>query len=149
MQVQDQSAVGPLSQAGCLDDMMALPCLQPLSRRGIFTKPPNPSIEGMPKRLRLLCTPHVTRWANARSGPHAQAVSLSRRSRFARLVRRQVRAGLLALPLAAPGLYAALYARTHSPLGFCTAFCLPPSSRPTLSVGQGRRGKFLLPHFTT
>ena len=26
---------------------------------------PNPSIEGMPKRLRLLCTPHVKRWAFA------------------------------------------------------------------------------------
>jgi hypothetical protein len=25
---------------------------------------PNPSIEGMPKRLRLLCTPHVKRWAS-------------------------------------------------------------------------------------
>jgi hypothetical protein len=25
------------------------------------TTPPNPSIEGMPKRLRLLCTPHVKR----------------------------------------------------------------------------------------
>jgi hypothetical protein len=32
--------------------MLSLP-LQPL--------PPNPSIEGMPKRLRLLCTPHVKR----------------------------------------------------------------------------------------
>jgi hypothetical protein len=29
---------------------------------GLGTKlPPNPSIEGMPKRLRLLCTPHVKR----------------------------------------------------------------------------------------
>jgi hypothetical protein len=27
----------------------------------IFQQPPNPSIEGMPKRLRLLCTPHVKR----------------------------------------------------------------------------------------
>ena len=25
---------------------------------------PNLSIEGMPKRLRLLCTPHVKRWAS-------------------------------------------------------------------------------------
>jgi RimJ/RimL family protein N-acetyltransferase len=32
--------------------MLSFP-LQPL--------PPNPSIEGMPKRLRLLCTPHVKR----------------------------------------------------------------------------------------
>jgi hypothetical protein len=24
----------------------------------------NPSIEGMPKRLRLLCIPHVKRWAS-------------------------------------------------------------------------------------
>ena len=110
---------------------------------------PNPSIEGMPKRLRLLCTPHVKRWANARSGPHAQAVSLSRRSRFARLARRHVRSGLLALPLAAIHLYAALYARTHSPLALGTGFCLPPSSRQTWFVGQRRRGKFLLPQFTT
>ena len=33
--------------------VMPLGLLQPL--------PPNPSIEGMPKRLRLLCTPHVKR----------------------------------------------------------------------------------------
>jgi hypothetical protein len=26
-----------------------------------YQKTPNPSIEGMPKRLRLLCTPHVKR----------------------------------------------------------------------------------------
>jgi hypothetical protein len=26
-----------------------------------FPETPNPSIEGMPKRLRLLCTPHVKR----------------------------------------------------------------------------------------
>jgi hypothetical protein len=28
---------------------------------GNSCKTPNPSIEGMPKRLRLLCTPHVKR----------------------------------------------------------------------------------------
>jgi hypothetical protein len=28
---------------------------------GAAKMPPNPSIEGMPKRLRLLCTPHVKR----------------------------------------------------------------------------------------
>ena len=32
-------------------------CARVLSRRTT----PNPSIEGMPKRLRLLCTPHVKR----------------------------------------------------------------------------------------
>ena len=31
------------------------------SRSGMRKMPSNPSIEGMPKRLRLLCTPHVKR----------------------------------------------------------------------------------------
>ena len=109
---------------------------------------PNPALKrtshGKPWSVRL-----AQRWANARSGPHAQAVSLSRRSRFARLARRHVRSGLLARPLAAHHLYAALYARTHSPLALGTGFCLPPSHRPAWSVGQGQRGKFLLPLFTT
>jgi hypothetical protein len=35
---------------------------------------PNPSIEGMPKRLRLLCTPHVKRYPSASGlGNHAPA----------------------------------------------------------------------------
>jgi len=38
----------------------------PVPRVGVTTEAfravrPNPSIEGMPKRLRLLCTPHVKR----------------------------------------------------------------------------------------
>ena len=33
-------------------------CLQ---GRAVGKATPNPSIEGMPKRLRLLCTPHVKR----------------------------------------------------------------------------------------
>ena len=109
---------------------------------------PNPAFErtahGKP-----WSTAQGERWVNSKSGPHAPAVSLSRRSRFARIARRQVRAGLLALPLAAIRLYAALYARSHSPLALGTGFCLPPSSRQTWFVGQGRRGKFLLPQFTT
>ena len=32
-----------------------------LQERVVVVQPPNPSIEGMPKRLRLLCTPHVKR----------------------------------------------------------------------------------------
>ena len=31
---------------------------------GPSTATPNPSVEGMAKRLRLLCTPHVKRWAS-------------------------------------------------------------------------------------
>jgi hypothetical protein len=36
----------------------------PLRMPRSSTVAPNPSIEGMPKRLRLLCTPHVKRWAS-------------------------------------------------------------------------------------
>ena len=32
-----------------------------VQERVVVVQPPNPSIEGMPKRLRLLCTPHVKR----------------------------------------------------------------------------------------
>jgi hypothetical protein len=35
-----------------------------MHRLPFHTATPNPSIEGMPKRLRLLCTPHVKRWAS-------------------------------------------------------------------------------------
>ena len=32
-----------------------------VQERVVVVQLPNPSIEGMPKRLRLLCTPHVKR----------------------------------------------------------------------------------------
>ena len=38
-----------------MSTLVLLPKLSPI------TVAPNPSIEGMPKRLRLLCTPHVKR----------------------------------------------------------------------------------------